>query len=295
MTSTRTFVRPARTGAVVLLAALLTAGCSKPPRPKPAAKAGAPAGPTPAAESPPSPTLSVPAAPPAPTGDPAADARASADAFLKAVAAGTATPAMLTPEFKKVIAEPVFSDDVAKGYSDDAAGQWLARFRGSPAPPVADVQGTGEAYVLAVRGGPDRVDLRVVRSGGGWLADWYVSAPTAGSETPLPGGEAAFRAFAAVAFLDALAGKDDRLAEGLMTPRYKAELAPPFGSDKRGYNRGTLANKLAGFRGVAAGAHVTKVDGGIVTGESGGKKSFILKLVRGGRPWDWLVDDVTTD
>jgi hypothetical protein len=248
---------------------------------------------------------------PAPTGDPKADAAAFARAFLKAVHDGTASPVMLTPEFKKVIAEPVFSDDQAKGYSDEAAGEWLLRFKNTLPEPATELQGMGDAYVLAGRAGHAHVALRVVRAGSGWLADWY-DAARAAPDIPLPAGEAAFRAFACSSFLDALIGKDDRLAEGLISPLYKAELAPPFGSDKRGYNRGILTTRLAEFRDgfttyviVSVPAHGEITVGGgagvgwsstsawvqlkveLVKGDK--KRPFTLELVRNDRPWDWQV------
>ena len=103
---------------IVALATLaLIAGCSKPPRPKVAANDEK----SPDQSQSASPVLAIPAAPPTPSGNPTADATAAAKTFLKAVRDGTATPAVLTPAFKKVIAEPVFADDQAKGYSDAAA------------------------------------------------------------------------------------------------------------------------------------------------------------------------------
>lgn len=50
--------------------------------------------------------------------------------FVTAVNDGTATPAMLNPQFKKVIAQPVFEADRAAGYSDTGAASWLAQFKG---------------------------------------------------------------------------------------------------------------------------------------------------------------------
>jgi len=301
MALTRIVARPGRAGVFVLIAAAVVAGCSKPPRPKATAKGEKPPEPAPAASGPGSPVLSVPSAPsapalPAPTGDPKADAAAFARAFLKAVHDGTASPAMLTPEFKKVIAEPVFSEDQARGYSDDAAGQWLQRFKGAPVPEVGDPVPVGEAVLLvAGSAGPPRthVCLRVARAGGSPGIDWYFPAAVDPAVTPVKTGAEAAAGFAAAAFLDALLGKADPLAEGLLTPRYRAEIAPPFGSDKRGYNRGLLATRLAGFRGGATGYRVLHAGGDAVTGElvkGDTKRPFSLKLVPGARPWDRLVD-----
>jgi hypothetical protein len=278
--------------AALLTAAVLVAGCSRPQPPPPAAgKSGEPA----------------------PTGDPKADAAAFAKHFLKAVSDGTATPAMLTPEFKKVIAEPVFADDQAKGYSDDAAGQWLLRFKGLPPLEMTGPVVVGDAALViagradeqaALTGRPDpsqiHAALRVVRSGGGYLIDWFFPAAVNPAGTYVVTGQPAATGFAASAFLDAVCGKDDRLAEGLMTPRYKAALAPPLPSDKRGYNRGLLGNKLADLRGNFPGYNLSQPAEGTVSGAlvkpgerdpGAARKPFTLKLVKGDRPWDWLVDE----
>jgi hypothetical protein len=283
---------PAR---IVALSALaLVAGCSKPPRPKATPNAQTPD------QSQVAPTLAIPAAQATPVGDPPAGAKAFAQTFLDAVNDGTATPAMLTPEFKKVVAEPVFPDDLSKGYSDDAAAEWLARWKGQMPGAVFRLAGSndsGEPTLVTGSGIRERkyeFTLRLVRTGSEWRADWFL--PAAGiaqvGQSLLPSRNDG--CFTAVAFLEALLGKGDRLAEGLMTPIYKARLAPPFATDPRGYNRGLLDSKLAEHRGGFTGYTIAKVDSGIVTGEltgKDGKKPFTLKLTKGQRPWDWLVDE----
>jgi hypothetical protein len=283
-----------RTRIVALFALALLAGCSKPPRPTA----------TPKDDSPPAPA-STPPAGPALTTDPTPGATAFTHAFLQAVNDGTATPAMLTPEFKKVIAEPVFADDAAKDYSDDAAAEWLARWKGqvpgaafglssNPHDPAEPALVTGSG----IRDRKYQFTLRAVHVGGEWKADWFFPATGVAvvGQSLVPSRNDP--CFAAVAFFEALLGRGDRLAEGLMSPIYKAKLAPPFVSDKRGYNRGILDSKLAEFRGGFTGYTIAKVEGGTVTGEltgKDGKKPFTLKLIKGSRPWDWLVDDVKID
>src|SRR5688572_26533334 len=151
----------------LLVVAALVVGCS---RPQPPAVAGAKPG------------------EPAAAGDPKADAGAFATSFLKAVNDGTATPAMLTPEFKKVIAEPVFGDDQAKGYSDDAAEQWLKKHAGTIPNPTTSPAGTGDAFVFVGAAGapPRRVALRVVRTGGTWRADSFTAAAAVPSTSAVP-------------------------------------------------------------------------------------------------------------
>jgi hypothetical protein len=278
---------------VALLALAVFVGCSKPPRPKATSNAQTP----PDQSQPAGPMLAIPTTP-------SADATAFTNTFLKAVNDGTATPAMLTPEFKKGIAEPVFADDAAKGYSDDATAEWLARWKGQVPGAAFRFSGSNEPGDVALVTGDGIHDrkyvftLRLVRVGGEWKADWFF--PAAGvaevGQSLIPsrndGG------FAAVAFLQALLGKGDRLAEGLMTPAYKARLAPPFGSDKRGYNRGLLDSKLTELRSGFTGYTVSQVKDGTVTGDltgSDGRKPFTMKLVKGSRPWDWLVDELRAE
>lgn len=222
--------------------------------------------------------------------------------FLRDLNEGTATSAMLTPQFKKVIAEPVFEADRAIGYSDDGAAAWLARFKGKMGtatitPHVAGTTSDAPGFTGTAAGGSplrSRYELRIVNPGDGWRADWFVVGPDGGatSQNFSPGGPAGF---AGMAFLEAVIAKDAALAEGLMTPALKARLAPPFDSDKaRGYNRGILAAKLAELRGSSTGYAVERVDGTTVSAALTGseKKAVTLSFAKGDRPWDWLVDRI---
>jgi hypothetical protein len=255
----------------VLLA--LLAGCGKPPGPTAAKTPPGPAdGPSPA----------KPDEPP-----PFAAAAGFARDFLRAANAGTATPDQLTAAFKTLVAPPVFPSDEPQGYSDAAAADWLAGWKGKlPATAPVAAATTADAAVFA---GPG-VGLRVAKEGGGWRADGLF--PAAG---PLPTGDAAFPGFAAAAFLHAVAAKDDRMAAALMTPGLRARLAPPFGSDRGGFNRGLLGQRLADLRGTATGYALARADAGTAAGEltgpDGARRAVTLKLAKGERAWDWLVDE----
>jgi hypothetical protein len=285
-----------RIAVLVVFASAIAGGCKKP---------SARAKPTGSDATTEAVTLSVPGAatPQTPTGRDGRGAEAFAGQFLKAVNDGTATPAMLTPQFKKVIAEPMFESDKAVGYSEVGAESWLARLKGKlpGVRPTAEVIGTGgEALGYAGGfGGPGQwtaYALRVASAGGVYQADWLGVAPVEGWHNAFtPGGPAGFPA---AAFLQSVVAGDDRLAAGLMSSAMKARMAPPFESDKAlGFNRGLLAGKLADLRGTAKRYKLSVVNGAEATAEliaDTGPKPLALKFVKGERPWDWLVDDIQT-
>ena len=78
--------------------------------------------PPPTAVAIPTPTLTISAAPQPEARGPV---EAAGKVFLRTVGQGTASPKDLSPNFKKVIAPPVFEADKALGYSDDRAELWL--------------------------------------------------------------------------------------------------------------------------------------------------------------------------
>lgn len=268
------------TRSLALMVLLVVAGCTKPttfPEPKTPGGYKADA----------SPTVSIPN--PATT-DPAGVAKN----FLAAANAGTATAAMLTPEFKKVVAPAVYQDDHAKGYSDAAADGWLKRFQGRLASPqLSAAQGAG----FTGSAGAEKFVLRVANG----QIDWFQATPGITQWAhPVVEPTKADEQFVAVAFLTALVGKDDRLAAGLMAPALREHLAPPFSSDKIGYNRGILEGKLAQLRGGHTGFALNALTGdtavaGLIAEGTPGKKSLTLKLAKGPRPGEWLVADVIAE
>ncbi len=275
-------------------AILLAAGCSKPPA---YATQAAPVvvGATPTAKPG---EVAVPAS----TTDSKSAAEAYAKEFLAAVQTGKVSAAMLTPTFKKAIADPFSPEDRELGYSDTIAGQWLERFLNTvPAPALTAASGSGETFVLTgvVAGdAPKHIALRVTKLDGDWRTDWFFASPAATVSATLPAGDEAYPTFAAIAFLDGLLGNSDRIAEGTMSTTFKMGIAPPFPADKRGYNRGILSGKFGEFRGGFTGYAIAKVEGGTVTGElskGGATKPFTMKLVKGDRPTDWLIADFRMD
>jgi hypothetical protein len=261
-------------GSVALLAAV--GGCS---RPVPSRGTGTAADPTA--------NPGATAVAPGKATEPAA-ADGFAKSFLAAAHAGNAAPDQLTPAFKKLVAPPVFGSEEAVGYSETGVADWLAGLKGKlPSPTLGPPVGTGDA-VGFVAAGPQTATLRVVKAAGAWKADWLLVTPSAVAAAP-PAGEAAFTA---AAFLQAVAAPADRLAASVMTPALRERLAPPFGSDKGGYNAGILAQKLAALRGTATGFKVAAADGDKVTAVTTGpgKPATVVLTVAGGKVADWKAD-----
>lgn len=267
-----------RLGLALLLAGLLTlaVGCGdrKPlPKESQAGKSGSGTGKTPPAE--------------------AKTAEEFAQTFLNAVNTGQAKPEMLTTEFKKVIAEPVFQSDDEKGFSQVAAESWLKKFEGKTPTktPSAGLQ-LGKAVGFVIPGQPSAV-LRVVQDDSGWKADWLSVADVGITASPGEAGDPA-SSFAAIAFLHAVVSEQHALAAGMLAAEFRQQLAPPFEADqKRGYNRGILASKLNGLRDSATGFNLSEAKPdqakASLLGEST-DKPLTLKLANGSRPWDKLID-----
>ncbi|QEL14703.1 hypothetical protein [Limnoglobus roseus] len=227
------------------------------------------------------------------------DAATFANTFLKSVHEGTATAAQLTPQFKKVIAEPVFEADHALGYSDAAADNWLKQYQGKlTAPSVYDFGSDANAHLFTgfLPGEKPRfLTLRLAKAENSWRVDWFFPAEVGSAAIPKSGDAPTF---AATAFLESLLGHNSPLAAGVMAPDAKKRLAPAFSSEKRPFNAGILDTKLTVYRGNFTGFTLAKVENGTATGEltgPGTKKPFTLKLVPGERSFDSLVDDVKVD
>ena len=263
-----------RIGLPAALAVLASVGCNRPAGTR-AASSTSTSGATPALMA-----VGSPATPPT--------AEAFATDLLKAVNAGTATPDALAAAFKKVIAPPVFGSDEAAGYSEAGVADWLAGLKGKlPTPTLGPPAGSGDAAGF-VATGPNTATLRAVKADGAWKADWLLVTPSA-VVAPPPAGEPAF---AAAAFLQAVAAPADRLAAAMMAPALRERIAPPFGSDKAGYNAGILAQRLSDLRGAATGFKVATADGGKVTAVSigPGRPRTVTLTVEGGRVADWATD-----
>jgi len=233
--------------------------------------------------------------------------------FLKALGDGAAKADRLSAGFAKAVGLPVaLPSDKAKGYSADAAEGWLRRVgqgRGLSLPFNSRQAGDAALFRGTFVGKPGGYALRLVKEGGAWKVDWLaLSSVDVKGTTAGPSADAVAQEFAAAAVMEVICDKDampadDRapaIAAGL-TPALRAKWAEPFGSDKDqgyDYNRGKLALKAAEIGGGAESftaaqqgdAPVFKVE---VTKAGGAKAAYLVKLVKGTAPGQWLVDDIT--
>jgi hypothetical protein len=247
------------------------------------------------------PALSIPA-PPQPTPETRGPVEAAAKAFLRSVGAGTASPRDLSPNFKKVIAPPVFDLDKAQGYSDDRAELWLKSLApNASAASVACPLATNDlGFVVA--GAPNgRTLLRLVKHGHEWLVDWYQNTA---SQPMLPGSPSATDAdeaaawFATAAFVESIGQGQLAAAESFLTPAAKAKLSPPiFDADNApGYNRSKLPEelkKLASPGAILAGFKLNRAEAGFAgTVECKGGGTLVLVLARGTSTGEWRIQDV---
>jgi hypothetical protein len=247
------------------------------------------------------PALSIPA-PSLPIPETRGPVEAAAKAFLRSVSAGTASPKDLSPNFKKVIAPPVFDLDKAQGYSDDRAELWLKSLTpNASAASVACPLATNDlGFVVA--GAPNgRTLLRLVKHDHEWLIDWCQNTA---AQPMFPGSPSATNAeeagawFAAAAFVESIGQGQLAAAESLLTPAAKAKLSPPiFEADNApGYNRSKLPEELRKLvvAGSAVAAFRLQPSGSGFTGhlEWTSGSTLTLSLTRGTARGEWKVGDI---
>jgi hypothetical protein len=218
---------------------------------------------------------------------------------LTAADKGAPDLAKVAPAFKQLIAPPTTDSDKARGYSEWGAEQWLkdtlAGKAGYTVLWAGSVSPDAVIFTATDQGQSGRVVLRLAKSGPGFLVDWVHVGPQKDRVNLDGGGDNLARSFTVHAYLDTLVGGQHALTESLLTPAVKARLAPPL-NDPLGYNRAMLGVKLAGFRGKAAGWKAGGTDetvAGQLVEPGGPERAFTLKLVKGSRPSEWLVEDFT--
>ena len=257
-------------------------------------------------ETPPIPTAAPPVlaipAPVLPVPESRGPVEAAAKVFLRTVGQGTASPKDLSPNFKKVIAPPVFEADKAQGYSDDRAELWLkALMPNASAASVACPIATTDFGIVVAIAPSGRTLLRLVKQGNDWLIDWCQSTA---SQPMIPGSPSSTDAdeagawFAAAAFVESIGQGQLAAAESLLTPAAKAKLSPPiFEADNAiGFNRSKLPEELRKL--VPAGSSIAnfrlqKKEAGFTgTLEVKPGSTLTLSLIRGATPGEWRVNDV---
>jgi hypothetical protein len=224
-------------------------------------------------------------------------------AFLKSVEAGQVDPNKLTVDFKKIIGPPVSGSDKDKGFSDWSAGEWFK--------PLSKQLPTGEPQEVELASGVVAVLVpgssttgpavfRLTKSGSEWLIDWFHIGPKNAS-AKLDSKDKPAEFVALQLMQTAIANQLD-LSETLLTQSFKARIAPPLPGDV-GYNKSILKSKLGQLRSNAVSYTFTKVnigaDSGMIdgtvtldtAGKPGDSRPISIKVVKGTKPGEWLVDD----
>ncbi len=227
------------------------------------------------------------------------DPAKSGETFLAALRDRKLTPAMLTPEFKAVLAP-------AGSGSDWAVGNWLGSFHTDIQNRAAYPLDANSTLVFGISMGAFNPQTstycKLVTPPGAAepLVAWLHASP-ARPAVDLSTDTAP--KFTAVAFVDTLLTKQTPLAVSLLAPAALKRLAPPLDDDdaKLGYNRGLLSLKLGGFResftsvtyGAAtkAGANLTLA--GELTGPGTERRKFTVTVAPAGA--GWLVEDFRHD
>jgi len=233
--------------------------------------------------------------------------------FLTSLKNGVVRADQLSSGFVKAIGLPaVFPADKAKGYSADAAESLLKRTLAphglgllSESKQVGNVALFRSGIV-----GEGFICLRMIHEGGAWKVDWLSlsSATIKGGQLNTSNAETVCQEFTMGAVIGLLTDKaaltkEDRamlLAVGL-TPALKKKWVEPLDSDKAegfDYNRGSLAQKTLEFgAGVESFSFTQQGNAPLyrveLTRNSGTKAVYLVKLINGPGPGQWLVDDVT--
>lgn len=246
-------------------------------------------------------------------------AEQAATAFLTDLAQGKAKADALSPSFVKAVGKPAeLPSDKAKGYSPDAAADWLKRvgqgvtfglaLTRHQAGDVVFIRGSisGARFGKGASGG---YSLRLLREGGAWKVDWLsltsvdVTAAPAPPATP----EAAAQDFAALAFVETVADlhgmpKEERapLIAAAVAPALRAAWAPPFDQDKAqgyDYSPGKILLEATKIGGGTSSLTATRAGAApeytVVLTRPAGKKTYAVKLAKGPGPHEWLVSEVT--
>lgn len=233
--------------------------------------------------------------------------------FLAALGAGTVRADRLSSGFVKAIGLPAeLPGDKAKGYSPDVAEALLRRVGsrvGLSLPYMSKQVGNVALFQGSFIVPPGKYCLRMVHEGGGWKVDWLSLSSVEILGTPINSSKAetVCQEFTVAAVIGTLLDKDgltkeDRaviLATGL-TPALKKKWAEPLDSDKAqgfDYNRGLLMLKTSEFSTGAESFSLaqqgnTPVFRVEVNRMGGTKTAYLVKLVPGVSPGQWLVDDV---
>jgi hypothetical protein len=249
------------------------------------------------------------------------DAEKAAFEFLRALGEGTAKADALSAAFVRVVGRRLLlPSDEAKGYSADAATGWLRTVgeNVSFAPTLKQDQAGDVVFIRGSFLGPRlaknaKTDggycLRLLKEGGAWKVDWLSLSSVEGGpvDTGTPTPEGVAQAFALTAFVETVADvngmpQGDRLPllAAALTPKLRAEWAPPFDMDKKAgldHNPGQLHLKAVSIGGGTAAFTATRAGTGtefkVELTKPAGKQTVTVTLAKGPGPQEWLVSAVS--
>jgi len=222
-------------------------------------------------------------------------ARQAADAFLKSLSEGKASPDQFTAWFKKQSSKPIALVE---------AEDWLAGFKGSNFIGGEETK-FGNSIVLRGRAEPakDSFALRMTKEGDAYKVDWLHRSSRMSSGIPAPSDmDLAAAQDTARNFLDILLGGDVRQAQALMTVAWKKSVSqlPPGVQPKDGfdYEPGFLTGTMRTWKRDFSGYSLSKPelngtkDGAtwIAEMDSGSQKtSYMLRAKK--LDGQWLIDE----
>ena len=242
--------------------------------------------------------------------EPAADQAATA--FLRDLVHGTAKPEALSSAFLRAVGKPwAFPGDKEKGYSPNSAESWLKQVgAGNTFGLALKQEQVGDVvYIRGALQKPGGYCLRLVKEGGAWKVDWLsVSSVESGTLTTTPTPEGTAQGFAVAAFVETITDvdgtpKENRhlLIAAATTKELRTAWSPlDFDQDRlAGYDYGPgklvpAAVKIGGGTKAYAASRVGDLpEFKVELTKPEGKKTFVVKLVKGAAPHEWLVSEVS--
>jgi hypothetical protein len=214
-------------------------------------------------------------------------ALASATDFLAEMKSKRGDSARLTTAFRNLLLDspPRPADDaLAKEKFEVIQAHWIQNVKPTDLMEALRSKAfANEATVCAAVGKDQAVQLIRLVKDGEWKIDWYQNEKINGQ---FPDTAMTPELFGGLAFLTSLfetKSGDTRLVAATLSKQCLASLAPVFSKadEARGYNPGTLAEKLKAFRGGATGFEITGAQGDTVKGvlnSPAGKRVFTMKL-----------------
>ena len=210
--------------------------------------------------------------------------------FVRAMSEGKAAASALSAGFKTSLTQPGFS-------AEDSAQTWLDNVTRSRKFTTSDEKtSAGGTIVRGTVSGGDKPEFftLLIRNG---AVEWLHRGPVTATALPADADWGAL--VTAVGFWDSLAAERPSQAALLLSSALKANLGPPFSTDKDGFNRGAMEARLRGYRDSLEGytidapkvAGETATVGGVLT-KVGGTQTFAMKLVREAATGAWKIDEL---